>query len=161
MLGRIIQNDKYLTCDEIVTKLSSKVEISARTVNRELNKLGYHSSHPKTAPLLTAKQCECRVEWATAHLRKNWKTVVFSDETMFQMFRNIMKAFHKVGTSVPFKGVPKHPAKVHVWGAFSAYGTISFHMFTQNMDGRLYREILTNHLFENASRIMPIRWTYQ
>ena len=72
-----------------------------------------------------------------------------------------MKTFHKVGTSIPCKGVSKHPAKVHVWGAFSAYGTIGFHMFTQNMDGRLYREILTDHLFENASRIMPSHWTFQ
>ncbi len=71
MLGRIIQNDKYLTYEEIATKLNSKVEISARTVNCELNKLGYHSSHPKIALLLTVKQCEHRVEWATAHLRKN------------------------------------------------------------------------------------------
>jgi len=161
VLGRIIQNDKYLTCEEIATKLSSKVEISARTVNRELNRIGYCSSHPKTAPLLTPEQCERRVEWAIAHLRQNWKNVVFSDETTFQMFRNTMKAFHKVGTSVPYKGVPKHPAKVHVWGAFSARGTIGFHMFTQNMDGQLYREILTNNLFENASRIMPSRWTFQ
>jgi transposase len=161
VLGRIVQNDRYLTCKEIAIKLSSKVEISARTVNRELNKLGYHSSHPKTVPLLTAKQCERRVEWATTHLEQDWKTVVFSDETTFQMFRNTMKAFHKVGTSVPHKGVPKHPAKVHVWGAFSACGTIGFHMFTQNMDGRLYREILTNHLFENASRVMPSHWIYQ
>ena len=86
VLGRIIQNDKYLTYKEIATKLSSKVEISARTVNRELNKLGYYSSHLKTAPLLTAKQCEYRVKWVTAHLRKNWKTVIFSDETTFQIF---------------------------------------------------------------------------
>ena len=86
MLGRIIQNDKYFTCKEIATKLSSKVEISARTVNRELNKLGYYLSHPKTAPLLIAKQCERCMEWATAYLRKNWKTIVFSDETTFQIF---------------------------------------------------------------------------
>jgi len=104
VLGRIVQNDKYLTCEEIATKLSSKVEISARTVNRKLNKLGYHSSYLKTAPLLTAKQCEHHVKWATTHLRKNWKTVVFSDKTTFQMFRNTMKAFHKVGISVSYKG---------------------------------------------------------
>ena len=29
------------------------------------------------------------------------------------------------------------------------------------MDGPLYREILTNHLFENASRVMPKRWIFQ
>src|SRR5207244_10457843 len=40
-------------------------------------------------------------------------------------------------------------------------GTIGFHMFTQNMDGPLYREIFTNHLFENASRVMPKRWIFQ
>ena len=34
-------------------------------------------------------------------------------------------------------------------------------MFTQNMDGQLYREILTDHLFENASRVMLKRWTFQ
>jgi len=72
-----------------------------------------------------------------------------------------MKAFHKVGTSVPYKGIPKHPAKVHVWDAFSVRGTIGFHMFTQNMDGQLYHEILTDHLFENASRVMPKCWTFQ
>ena len=157
----MIQNDQYLTCGEIAIKLSSKVKISARTVNRELNKLGYHSGHPKTVPLLTAKQRERRVEWAIAHARQNWKTVVFSDESTFQMFRNTMPAFYKVGTDIPQKGVPKHPAKVHVWGAFSARGTIGFHMFTQNMDGPLYREILSNHLFENASRVMPKRWVFQ
>jgi len=66
-----------------------------------------------------------------------------------------MKVFHKVRTSVPYKGILKHPAKVHVWNAFSAYGIIGFHMFIQNMDGQLYREILTDYLFENAFRIIP------
>lgn len=161
VLGRIIQNDQYLTCGEIATKLNSTVKISARTVNRELNKLGYRSSHPKTVPLLTEKQRERRVEWATAHARQNWKNVVFSDETTFQMFRNTMTAFYKAGTDVPQKGVPKHPAKVHAWGAFSARGTIGFYIFTQNMDGSLYRDILTDNLFENASRVMPLRWVFQ
>ena len=101
------------------------------------------------------------MEWTATHLRKNWKTVIFSDEITFQMFQNTMKAFHKVGTSVPYKGVPKHPAKVHIWGAFSAYGTIGFHIFTQNMNGRLYHEIFTDHLFENAFRIMPLHWIFQ
>ena len=161
VLGRIVQNNQYLTCKEITTSLNSKSEISPRTINRELNKLGYRSCHPRTVPMLTSKQCERRVEWALAHAKQNWKTVVFSDETTMQMFRNTMTAFHKVGTEIPQRGVPKHPAKVHVWGAFSARGTIGFHMFTQNMDGQFYREILTNHLFENAARIMPRRWVFQ
>ncbi len=72
-----------------------------------------------------------------------------------------MKAFYKVGTSISYKGIPKYLAKVHIWGTFLTYGIIGFHMFTQNMDGQLYYEILTDHLFENASRIMPSCWTFQ
>jgi len=161
VLGRIITNDKYLTCGEIATKLSSKVDISARTVNRELNKLGYHSKHPKTVPLLSEKNRLARVEWAKKHYKQNWKIVIFSDETTFQMFRNTINAFYKDGTSIPQKGVPKHPEKVHFWGAFSARGTIGFHMFTQNMNAEFYREILTNNLFENAHTIMGEHWVFQ
>jgi transposase len=161
VLGRIIQNNRYLTCKEITTSLNLKPKILPRTINREINKLGYRTCHPRTVPMLTSEQCERRVEWALAHAKQNWKSVVFSDETTFQMFRNTIKAFYKVGTEIPQRGVPKHPAKVHVWGAFSARGTIGFHMFTQNMDGQLYREILTNHLFENASKIMPKQWVFQ
>jgi DDE superfamily endonuclease/Transposase len=163
-LGKQVSSDCYSTCKEIAVSLKSvypDIEVSSRTINRELNNLGYRSCHPKTVPMLTEKQRERRVEWASSHINQNWKNVVFSDETTFQMFRNTMTAFHKVGTEVPQRGVPKHPAKVHAWGAFSAKGTIGFYLFTQNMDGSLYRQILTNHLFENASRVMPKRWVFQ
>ncbi|CAG8498632.1 2567_t:CDS:2 [Ambispora gerdemannii] len=61
-LGRIITNDKYLTCAEITTKLQSKVEIFTRTINCKLNKLGYHSKLPKTVSLLSEKHRLARVE---------------------------------------------------------------------------------------------------
>src|SRR5215469_12039333 len=57
--------------------------------------------------------------------------------------------------------MPKHPFKIHFWGAFSASGTIDYYMFTENMDGNLYREILTNNLFPSASETMPKNWIFQ
>jgi len=104
----MIQNDQYLTCGEIATKLSSRAKISARTVNRELNKLGYHSGHPKTVPLLTAKQRERRVEMGH---RSCQTKLVFSDELTFQMFQNTMSAFYKAGTNIPQKGFQNIPQK--------------------------------------------------
>ena len=34
-------------------------------------------------------------------------------------------------------------------------------MFTENMNGELYREILTENLFEQARQILGNRWVFQ
>lgn len=34
-------------------------------------------------------------------------------------------------------------------------------MFTENMNGELYREILTQNLFEHAHQVLGNRWTFQ
>jgi len=45
--------------------------------------------------MLTAKHKERRVEWAKAHLNDDWNRTLFSDETAFQLFRNIVERWHK------------------------------------------------------------------
>src|SRR5438128_2985298 len=55
----------------------------------------------------------------------------------------------------------KHPYKVHAWSVFSVKGPISFFLFTDIMDGALYRKILTENLFENANNIMGKNWVFQ
>ena len=86
----------------------------------------------------------------------NWKKVVFSDEneTTFQMYRNTIKIYYKENQPPPQKAMPKHSYKVHFWGSFSAKGLIGYFMFTENMDGDLYRQILNENLFDNASNMM-------
>jgi hypothetical protein len=63
------------------------------------------------------------------------------------MFRNTIQVRYKDGEPIPSRPVVKHPFKVHVWGAFCAKGTVGFCMFTENMNGELYRKILTENLF--------------
>jgi hypothetical protein len=62
---------------------------------------------------------------------------------------------------MPRRVTVKHPFKVHVWGAFCAKGTVGFHMFTENMNGELYREIINENLFEQATQVLGNRWTFQ
>src|SRR5262249_30898315 len=112
-------------------------------------------------PLLTDEQQHRRLDWARAHTRVNWKNVVFSDETTFQMFRNTIKAFQKIEEPKLERPMPKHPYKIHFWGAFSARGTLDYYMFTENMDGDLYRKILTENLFPSAFETMPKNWIFQ
>ena len=88
------------------------LEVSERTIRRELQNLGYVSILLRKVPLLTQKAKDIRLSWARDHLNYNWKKVVFSDETTLQMFRNTMHAWsHDAQPVVP---MVKHLFKVRV-----------------------------------------------
>jgi len=55
----------------------------------------------------------------------------------------------------------KHPFKAHVWAAINIRGKIGIHIFTENLDRHLYREILNNHLHNNANNLLGHRWIFQ
>ena len=46
-------------------------------------------------------------------------------------------------------------------GVFCAKGTVSFHIFTENMNAELYREILNQNLFDQAYQLLGNRWIFQ
>ncbi len=144
-----------------MNQLHPNLNVSSRTVLNELYNLKYRCTIPKTIPFLTTIHKQCRVEWAMRHQDQNWKQVIFSDETTFQMFQNTQKVFYKICTQPPQKPMVKHSYKVHAWGAFSAKGSIGLLLFTGIMDGAFYREILNENLFDNANTVMGRRWIFQ
>ena len=87
--------------------------------------------------------------------------VIFSDETTFQLFRNTTLVRYKVDQEKPRRAIVKHPLKVYAWGAFCSQGAVGFHCFTENMNGELYRKILTKNLFSNASNLLGKSWIFQ
>ena len=49
-----------------------------------------------------------------------------------------------------------------MWGAISVRGKIGMYTFTENMDRHLYREILDNHLYDNANNVYGRQlWDFQ
>src|SRR5687768_13417188 len=88
-LGQLARSRAGASSFEIADSLNntySELNIAPRTVRENLLKVGYRVCIPKKTPLLTQIAKERRVSWAKAHLRKNWKNTIFSDETTFQMF---------------------------------------------------------------------------
>ncbi len=79
---------------------------------------------------------------------------------MFQLFCNTTLVRYKIGKEKLQRAVVKHPLKVHAWGAFCARGIMRFHCFTENMNGKLYQDILTKNLFTSTTRILERRWTF-
>ena len=88
--------------------------------------LEYKVGISRSVPLLTKDAMTRRVAWAKAYQRKRWNKVIFSDESIFQMFHNTTQVHYKSGEPRPRRATVKHPFKVHVWGAFCAKGTVGF-----------------------------------
>ncbi|CAG8439720.1 6491_t:CDS:2 [Diversispora eburnea] len=76
---------------------------------------------PRSVPLLTEEAIKRRIAWAKAHQRKDWNSVIFSDESTFQMFRNTIQVRYKDGESIPSRPVVKHPFKQNLCGAVLNY----------------------------------------
>jgi transposase len=161
-IGKILKHNHFTTAGELKAKLEEndpELEVSERTIRRELKNIGYVSILPRKVPLLTQRAKDVRLSWAREHLHYNWRKVVFSDETTLQMFSNTINAWSR--NAQPVAPMVKHPFKVHVWAAISVKGKIGIHLFTENLDRHLYRRILDDHLYDNANMLHGRNWVFQ
>jgi len=89
-LGCMVQVNTSTNSKELATRLNKSnpgLNVSQSTISRELSQLHMHwkVDIPKTIPFLTDNHKKRQIEWALSHAKLNWKKVVFSDETTFQL----------------------------------------------------------------------------
>ena len=103
-IGKILKHNHFTTASELKNKLEmndSTLEVSERTIRRELKNLGYISILPRKVPLLTKRAKDVRLSWARDHLRYNWKKVVFSDETKVEKkIKNLVAKNKKISQEI-------------------------------------------------------------
>jgi len=158
-IGQYIRRDTSIPLKKIANKISQKgVQVHFSTISKHLTSIGYKKSLPIATPMLTQKHKEKRVEWAKKYLNYNWKKVLFTDETAFQLFRNTIQRWYK--DIRPVRRIPKDRTKIFAWGGFCFKGTTSLFCFQTIMTGNFYVEILQNHLPE-ARRLFRGRWVLQ
>ncbi len=94
-------------------------EISRWTSWRTLRNLGYLKWLPRKVPNLSEKNKRDRVTWCLEHRNKDWTKVVFTDESLFLLFRNKVKEWGKTphATKTPQRG-----PQIMVWGGISYHG---------------------------------------
>ena len=110
------KRNPYCTSKDIQAYLEEKHEIivSTRTIQQTFKKMGYGYLLPKPAPMLTDQHKTARLCWCKAHLKTNWKKVIFSDETAIQLFTNCSKMWMKLSRKRR-RPIPKNQQKIMVW----------------------------------------------
>jgi len=119
---KLIESEKAKSSNEVAQKLSDKgIRVSARTVQRRLNKQGFHYGKRIRKPLLSPIHIEKRLKWAVANKDRDWNRVIFSDESLF--VKNYqLKSVWKRHNEVKLIRTTKHCVQVSMWGCFSAQG---------------------------------------
>ena len=139
-----------------------RVEVSPRTVRRRLNEAGISSLRPTFAPLLNKKCRKARLDWAKKNKTRNWKRVLFSDETTFELYRPRPRVWRRKGEPVLY-GTVKHPLKVQVWGCLSSNGFGHISTFSGNLNARTLCKIYNKSLLPSAAEAFGAKgkWTLQ
>lgn len=150
-IATIAKKEHHITAAQIQQILKERgVEVSVETVRRRLREAGGKYTNEIAKPLLSEVHRAKRLEWAKIHQEFNWDRVIFTDESTFQQFPTRRKAWQFIERKKICRTV-KHPAKVHVWGCFSASGFGKLICFQRNLDASFMCKIYERGLLASAS----------
>lgn len=139
--------------------------LTSRTIRNRLieNDLKAHSA--RRVPFLNKKHVEKRVCFAKRHeIRKNWKNVLWSDETKINLFGSDGRPHVRRPKNTAFdprytKKTIKHGGgNIMLWGCFSASGVGPLYWIQGNMCAPDYVNILNEVMLPYAEENMPLKW---
>jgi len=133
------------------------LEVSLSTIKRHRKQLGWVCTRPHYCQLIRELNKVKRLVWCQEQLRvkEDFANVVFSDECTVQLEHHGRLCFRKKFQPRKLKPRPKHPAKLHIWGAISSRGAASVVLFTGTMDAIRFGEILDASLIPFLSECFP------
>ena len=116
----------------------------------------------KKKPWISNQNRINRVAWCKDHVNwteEDWRKVLFSDESPFQLRDNGKKRVWKLCEEEfhcsHYTGTVKHDVKINVWGCFSYDGVGTLYLVDGNMDARQYCKILKSAMLPSADVHFP------
>jgi transposase len=132
-------------------------KISLQTIRRTLKTYGLKSHIKKKKPFLSEVHKKKRFDFAKKYKNwgtKEWRKVIWSDETKINVFSSDGKEYYWKRTdgdmlSHHTKPTVKHGGgKVVIWGCMTYEGIGYISKIEGNMDAKLYQDILSDELFK-------------
>lgn len=145
-------------------------DVSRSTISRRLKEVGLIGRAGVKKPLISAKNKKARLDFARKYehwTEIDWRKVLFSDESKFQLFGSDGRKYVRRPTGTRYNSRYQIPTVKHgggnvmVWGSFSYNGVGPLVEIKGTMNATMYRDILTQHMLPYATRRMPRDWIFQ
>ena len=158
-----IQSTLNKDCNTSASELKAKLQnegsyVSLTTVKKAIDAAGFTASQPRYCQLIKDKNKADRVQFCSNLVANNDKfdDAIFSDECTIQLHDNKSVAYRNKNSTAPNHCRPKHPLKIHLWGAISKKGPSKLLIFDGIMDSEFYVEyILKCGLLPFISNFFP------
>lgn len=143
LIHSTLKNDCNTSSTELHKKLQNEgVDVGLKTVKRAIDVAGFTAAQPRYCQLIKDKNKTDRVTFCSGLVETNEKfdDAIFSDECTIQLHDNKTVAYRNKDSIAPNHCRPKHPLKIHLWGAISKRGPSRLLMFEGIMDSEFYVE---------------------
>ncbi|KAI2659461.1 Transposable element Tc1 transposase [Labeo rohita] len=129
ILRRIVRRGRQLSAESIATDLQTScgLQISSRTVRRELHGMGFHGQAAASKPYITKCNAKRRMQWCKARHHwtlEQWRCVLWIDESL----------------------VERGGGGIMVFGCFSGAGLGSLVPVKGTLNASAYQDILDNSM---------------
>lgn len=128
--------------------------VDAATIGRTLGKLGLTRKKPRNVPLLTERHKRLRLAWCLANRNKNFKRVVFTDESRMQFYANCRRLITKKG-EMPIAPRMKFGPAMMIWGGISWRGATPLAVVEGSIDSDKYTKVLQWNLLPSMKTLYP------
>lgn len=169
----LVKNNPSSSAVQIAKDISSDSEkqVSSCTIRRILHRHGFHGRRPRKKPFISKVNKKKRLDYVKMYETKDynfWKTVLFTDESKFEIFggekhskiwRKKNKEFYEqnIQCSVKHGG-----GSVMVWGCFAASGVGELDFIETTMNAQGYVQILEKNVPLSVAKLdLPGHWIFQ
>ena len=117
---------------------------SISTIKKAIDAAGFCASKPRYCQMIRDTNKQKRVDFCATLIQEDdtFDDAIFSDECSIQLHDNKTVAYRKKDACAPPQCRPKHPLKIHLWGAISKKGPSTLLAFDGIMDGTFYTDVI-------------------
>ena len=141
-IDKCMEENDELTAPYLMEKVNDKfkVNFSLSKIKRLRKKLGWRADATRYCQMIKEKNKPIRLNYALGRIAAKDKffDAMFSDECTVQMESHGKITFRKWYEQKKYKPKPKHPLKLHVWGAISRRGPSQLAIFDGIMKAEFY-----------------------
>lgn len=166
-LVKLVRENRAAPSQELSTGLLRKTgtRVSASHIRRLLCEKGLYARPAAKKCFLSSRHAKARLLWCKVRRHwtpQDWKRILFSDESSFQLFPNRQVLVRRLPAETYLPSCVQTQrqsggGKVIVWGGISGYGLTNLEVITETVNAERYIDILRRNLLPFMEDEMPLR----